>query len=158
MLGFAALTPTYTGWVLPPSVREVSRGFRRVTEGVGAESGREMTLAVFVAAATPSDSPSASHLPQEEGFVLRRFASEGCVVFTLTYAGSLAIPKACLNSTNRLGGGGSEATPNAAAFPAEMLGFASRTPPVMAPDATPEDERLYANYGETPFLGGVLSR
>jgi hypothetical protein len=48
----------------------------RGTEGVGAESGREMTLAVFVAAATPSDSPSASHLPQEEGFVLRRFAPE----------------------------------------------------------------------------------
>jgi hypothetical protein len=24
----------------------------------------------------------------------------------------------------------------------------------MAPDATPEDEKLYANYGETPFLGG----
>jgi hypothetical protein len=40
----------------------------RVTEGVGAESGREMRLAVFVTAATPSDSPSASHLPQEEGF------------------------------------------------------------------------------------------
>jgi hypothetical protein len=34
-----------------------------------------MTLAGFVAAATPSDSPSASHLPQEEGFGLRRFAS-----------------------------------------------------------------------------------
>jgi hypothetical protein len=48
----------------------------RVTEGVGAESGRKMTLAVFVAAVTPSDSPSASHLPQEEGFILRRFASE----------------------------------------------------------------------------------
>jgi hypothetical protein len=64
------------GEVLPPSVREVSRGFRRVTEGVGAESGQdgaesgqEITLAVFVAAATPSDSPSASHLPQEEGLV-----------------------------------------------------------------------------------------
>jgi hypothetical protein len=52
----------------------------RVTEGVSAESGREMTLAGFVAAATPSDSPSASHLPQEEGFGLRRFASEGGVV------------------------------------------------------------------------------
>jgi hypothetical protein len=52
----------------------------RVTEGVGAESGREITLAVAVAAATPSDSPSASHLPQEEGLGLRRFASEGCVV------------------------------------------------------------------------------
>jgi hypothetical protein len=63
------LTPIYTSWVLPPSVREVSRGFRRVTEGVGAESGQEITLAVFVAAVTPSDSPSASHLPQEEGFV-----------------------------------------------------------------------------------------
>jgi hypothetical protein len=32
------------------------------------------------------------------------------------------------------------------------------TPTVMTPDATPEDEKLYANYGETPFLGGVLSR
>jgi hypothetical protein len=36
----------------------------RVTEGVGAESGRGITLAVFITAATPSDSPSASHLPQ----------------------------------------------------------------------------------------------
>jgi hypothetical protein len=26
MLGFDSLTPTYTGWVGPPSVREVSRG------------------------------------------------------------------------------------------------------------------------------------
>jgi hypothetical protein len=47
----------------------------RVTEGVGAESGRGMRLAVFVTAVTPSDSPSASHLPQEEGLGLRRFAS-----------------------------------------------------------------------------------
>jgi hypothetical protein len=39
-----------------------------------------MRLAVFVAATTPSDSPSASHLPQEEGFSLRRFASDGCGV------------------------------------------------------------------------------
>jgi hypothetical protein len=84
------------GGVLPPSVREVSRGESRVTEGVGAESGQEgaesgqegaesgqegaesgqeITLAVAVTAATPSDSPSASHLPQEEGLGLRRFAS-----------------------------------------------------------------------------------
>jgi hypothetical protein len=76
MLGFAALTPSYAGWVWPPSVREVSRGFCRVTEGVGAENGRGMRFAGFVTAATPSDSPSASHLPQEEGFGLRRFASE----------------------------------------------------------------------------------
>jgi hypothetical protein len=60
------------GW--PPSVREVARGEGRVTEGVGAESGRdgaengrEITFVGFVAAATPSVSPSASHLPQEEG-------------------------------------------------------------------------------------------
>jgi hypothetical protein len=26
LLGFASLTSTYAGWVLPPSVREVSRG------------------------------------------------------------------------------------------------------------------------------------
>jgi hypothetical protein len=39
----------------------------RVTEGVGAEKWRGMTLAVFITAVTPSDSPSASHLPQEEG-------------------------------------------------------------------------------------------
>jgi hypothetical protein len=29
---------------------------------------------------------------------------------------------------------------------------------VMAPVATPDDEKLYANYGETPFLEDVLSR
>jgi hypothetical protein len=51
----------------------------RVTEGVGTESEQKMTLAVFITVATPSDSPSASHLPQEEGFVLRRFASEGAL-------------------------------------------------------------------------------
>jgi hypothetical protein len=63
------LHPSYLlgeeGGVLPPSVREVSRGESRVTEGVGAESGQEIRLAVFVAAVTPSDSPSASHLPEE---------------------------------------------------------------------------------------------
>jgi hypothetical protein len=41
---------------------------------------------------------------------------------------------------------------------AVLLGFASLTPTVMVPVATPDDEKLYANYGETPFLGGVLSR
>jgi hypothetical protein len=39
-----------------------------------------------------------------------------------------------------------------------MLGFAALTPTVMVSVATPDDEKLYANYGETPFLGGVLSR
>jgi hypothetical protein len=55
----------------------VARGESRVTEEVDAQKGRKMTLAVFVTAVTPSDSPLASHLPQEEGFVLRRFALEG---------------------------------------------------------------------------------
>jgi hypothetical protein len=41
---------------------------------------------------------------------------------------------------------------------AVSLGFAALTPTFIAPDATPDDERLYANYGETPFLEGVLSR
>jgi hypothetical protein len=38
------------------------------------------------------------------------------------------------------------------------LGFALLTLTVMAPVATPDDEKLYANYGETPFLEDVLSR
>jgi hypothetical protein len=37
-----------------------------------------------------------------------------------------------------------------------MLGFAALTPTDMASDATLDDEKLYGNYGETPFLGGVL--
>jgi hypothetical protein len=61
-------------------VREVSRGEGRVTEGVGAEKWRGIRLAVSITAATPSDSPSASHLPQEEGLGLRRFASGGGIV------------------------------------------------------------------------------
>jgi hypothetical protein len=58
------------------------------------------------------------------------------------------------------GGGRGQSEPQRASrnFYAGMLGFALLTPTVMAPDATPEDEKLYANYGETPFLGGVLSR
>jgi hypothetical protein len=58
----------------------------RVTEGVGAESGWEMTLAVFVTAVTPSDSPSASHLPQEEGLGCdasrRKGGLSGCALLT----------------------------------------------------------------------------
>jgi hypothetical protein len=40
---------------------------------------------------------------------------------------------------------------------AVLLGFASLTPTDMVPVATPDDEKLYANYGETPFLGLNLS-
>jgi hypothetical protein len=36
-------------------------------------------------------------------------------------------------------------------------GRGSFTLTVMAPVATPDDEKLYANYGETPFLEDVLS-
>jgi hypothetical protein len=39
-----------------------------------------------------------------------------------------------------------------------VLGFASLIPTFMAPVATPNDEKLYVNYGETPFLEDVLSR